>query len=309
MSSNNINSIYQLKENERLSLIEEKNNKTSLDENTVNFHYFLNTDFTKKFEKNKIKFPKSIAVSENPPEQLVKKMADNIGLCGGIIGHDYAKDKAKSAYGLLIVEPKNSINNEPVGISIVNIYNKNSLYVEILCSTQPNYSRVGTVMMKQLFKLSFINNFKYITLDAIEEAVPFYKKMGFTSYKSVKSVKSLLLDDDSDDEYDDETDDGLIPMRIKVKTINNMNSADKEKFFVNFADKKTFFNNLMKINYFRQKPKTIINLQKSNQNTKNPVTNRVPRTSLTLTSQKGYLGGRKNTKRKRRRSNKTKKTK
>lgn len=275
--------------------------KIKVEKNMVDFKYILNSqyEYKKYFEELGIKIPvsNSIAVTEYRTLKLQQFFSNNISLCGGLLDEYYVKEKSGITYGTLIVSLKNS--NKPIGISIFDIIyidKKPSLYIEIFCSKQPDYSHVGTVMMEQLFEFASINNFEYITLDAVPSAVGFYEGIGFEEYNS---FASLILGN----EYDD-----LIPMRINVSVIKEKNTNQKKGFFENFADRESFYEKIKKMNPFRQKHRTI-NLGTTNQTQKNPPTNRKPMSNLTVTSRTGVLGGRKNTKRKRHRSNKTKKTK
>lgn len=54
-----------------------------------------------------------------------------------------------------------------------------ALYLRHLCTNTQKYKGAGTILLNAVIKAAKEDGFRAVTLDSLEEAIPFYEKMGF----------------------------------------------------------------------------------------------------------------------------------
>lgn len=121
----------------------------------------------------------------------IKKSVKRGVLCHGDIHFKYVKFKIKrSPYLLFILDSKDKI----VGFAVISFMFPKLIRLEVICSI-PDVTGVGSKLIDAVERIAKFTNASKIILKALQSAIGFYNKMGFTEENEIKLQMSDLEKD------------------------------------------------------------------------------------------------------------------
>ena len=121
-------------------------------------------------------------------EKVLHSATSIDNLCRGIISPEYARSLGYKRNTSFIVA--RNAKNKIVGFVLLAL-KKTDLYIELVCS---NDKGLGSILMKRVELVA--NKFydvEYVTLSAVDEAVPFYSRLGYQQTGKYRSLKPMTL--------------------------------------------------------------------------------------------------------------------
>ena len=110
--------------------------------------------------------------------QIVKHMNAIERMCSGL-NEEHIKYALMTSFMIVFLYSNKTVQ----GIMALNS-EEDKLHVDIICTNSLQYKNTGTYLMNVANEIAIKLNKTTITLDAVEQAVPFYGRLGFTRVES-----------------------------------------------------------------------------------------------------------------------------
>jgi hypothetical protein len=230
------------------------------------FRVYINSvtqdQYTFKDDNTLIRFPKSWEIIENSDPEIIKKILSiNSGLCAGYIDDNFLLDDAGASVltitTKLLGENTRQTPQDAQGFCSVKFYvdpdGSRVLYMRLLCGKQYYYSRVGSLIMQEIYKLGKYNKCDYIRLDALPHVYNFYHGLGFNidfvKYKVTTEEDKSSLTEEINKMVQSERENDPVHMVLDMS-----NDNDKNKLLYHY--KKYLAKNISRKTRISNKPKS-----------------------------------------------------